>query len=82
MNITHVLLHNGELGKISKEQLAGDWDVWETSLHNPDFSKYATLCGAHGARVTSDDALDAALAEALAHDGPSCVEIIADAKLI
>ncbi|MGE3676020.1 MAG: thiamine pyrophosphate-dependent enzyme, partial [Polyangiaceae bacterium] len=82
MNITHVLLHNGELGKISKEQLAGDWDVWETALHNPDFSKYAELCGAKGIRVTEDAQLQAALAEALAHAGPSCVEIISDAKLI
>jgi pyruvate oxidase len=82
MNITHVLLHNGELGKISKEQLAGDWDVWQTSLHNPDFSKYAELCGALGIRVTSDDQLEAALERALAHDGPSLVEIISDAKLI
>ncbi|MEZ4373120.1 MAG: thiamine pyrophosphate-binding protein [Polyangiaceae bacterium] len=82
MNITHVLLHNGELGKISKEQLAGDWDVWETALHNPDFSKYAELCGAKGIRVTEDAQLEAALAEALAHAGPSCVEVISDAKLI
>ena len=38
MNITHVLLNNGQLGKISKEQRAGEWDVWQTTLHNPDFS--------------------------------------------
>ena len=42
MNITHVLLNNGQLGKISKEQRAGEWEVWQTSLHNPDFSAYAT----------------------------------------
>ena len=41
MNITHVLLNNGQLGKISKEQRAGEWDVWQTSLHNPDFAQYA-----------------------------------------
>jgi len=46
MNITHVLLNNGQLGKIAKEQRAGDWDVWQTSLHNPDFSRYAEICGA------------------------------------
>ncbi|MGI9645570.1 MAG: thiamine pyrophosphate-binding protein, partial [Ilumatobacteraceae bacterium] len=33
MNITHVLLNNGELGKISKEQRAANWEVWQTSLH-------------------------------------------------
>ncbi len=48
MKITHVLLNNGQLGKISKEQRAGDWDVWQTALHNPDFSKYAEICGALG----------------------------------
>ena len=32
MNITHFLLHNGQLGKISKEQRAGEWEVWQTSL--------------------------------------------------
>ena len=45
MDITHVLLHNGELGKISKEQRDGEWKVWQTSLHNPSFADYATLCG-------------------------------------
>ena len=53
MNITHVLLHNDELGKISKEQRAGGWDVWQTSLTNPSFAAYAELCGAHGRRVTA-----------------------------
>jgi thiamine pyrophosphate-dependent acetolactate synthase large subunit-like protein/nitrite reductase/ring-hydroxylating ferredoxin subunit len=48
MNITHVLLNNGQLGKISKEQRAGDWDVWQTQLHNPDFSRYAEISGALG----------------------------------
>jgi pyruvate oxidase len=46
MDVTHILLHNGELGKISKEQRAGEWDVWETGLHNPNFAEYAELCGA------------------------------------
>ncbi len=41
LDITHVLLNNGQLGKISKEQRAGEWDVWQTSLHNPDFAAYA-----------------------------------------
>ena len=82
MNITHVLLNNCELGKISKEQRAGEWDVWKTSLHNPDFSKYAELCGALGIRVTRGDELDAALERALAHDGPSMVEIVTDPELI
>ena len=82
MNITHILLNNQQLGKISKEQRAGEWDVWQTSLHNPDFAKYAENCGGLGIRVTQQEDLDEAMATALAHQGPSLVEIIADPELI
>lgn len=82
MNVTHVVLNNGELGKISKEQRAGNWDVWETSLRNPSFAAYAELCGARGIRVTETSALETALQDAFAHEGPALVEIITDAELI
>ena len=82
MNITHILLHNGELGKISKEQRAGEWEVWETSLHNPSFAAFARLCGGLGKKVTDSGELEAVIAEALAHDGPSLVEIMTDAELV
>lgn len=82
MNITHVLLNNGQLGKITKEQRAGEWEVWQTSLHNPSFAGFARGCGGHGIRVTDISKLDEAFAEALAHDGPSLVEIMSDAELV
>ncbi|MDJ0707127.1 MAG: thiamine pyrophosphate-binding protein [Leptolyngbyaceae cyanobacterium MO_188.B28] len=82
MNITHILLNNDQLGKISKEQRAGEWDVWQTSLHNPDFSKYAEICGGFGVRVTQKAELDTAISEALAYNGPAIVEVIADPELI
>lgn len=82
MDVTHILLHNGELGKISKEQRSGDWPVWETQLHNPDFSKYAELCGASGVRVTDSSQLSAAMASAIEHKGPALVEIMTDAELV
>ena len=69
-------------GKISKEQRAGEWEVWETDLQNPSFAAYARLCGGHGVRVTELSELDAAMAEALAHDGPSLIEIMTDAELV
>ena len=56
--------------------------MWQTSLHNPSFAEYAELCGALGVRVTEAGDLDEALGRALSHDGPSLVEIIADAQLI
>ena len=82
MNITHVLLNNGELGKISKEQRAGEWQVWQTSLHNPDFAAFAELCGARGFRVATADQLADALDAALRYEGPALVEIVADALLV
>lgn len=82
MNITHILLHNGQLGKISKEQRSGEWPVWETDLVNPSFAAFARLCGGHGVKVTQASELEAAIAEALATDGPSLVEIMTDAELV
>ncbi|MEM1261770.1 MAG: thiamine pyrophosphate-dependent enzyme [Pseudomonadota bacterium] len=82
MKIVHVLLNNSELGKISKEQMAGEWRVWQTSLHNPSFAEYAELCGGKGLRVRERGQLDAALAEAIACDGPAIVEVMTDVTLI
>jgi pyruvate oxidase len=82
MDITHILLNNSELGKISKEQRAGEWPVWETNLHNPGFAEFAKLCGGQGFRVTKAQQIESALRDALAYDGPALVEIITDAELI
>ncbi len=82
MDITHVLLNNAQLGKISKEQRAGEWPVWQTGLHNPSFAAYAKLCGGKGIKVTKVEQLESAFVEALTHPGPALVEIITDADLI
>jgi len=82
MDITHVLLNNSELGKISKEQRSAELDVWQTALVNPDFAAFAELTGALGIRVTRADELDEALTRALANDGPSLVDVVTDGSLI
>lgn len=82
MNITHVLLNNTELGKISKEQRDGKFDVWQTELHNPDFAEFAKLCGGHGRRVENAENLAPAIEEALAYDGPALVEVMTDPMLV
>ena len=82
MDITHVVLNNAELGKISKEQRSAELDVWQTSLHNPSFAEFATLAGALGLHVSGLDELDDALARAIAHEGPALVEIVSDVALI
>lgn len=78
MKITHILLNNGELGKISQEQRGSEYEVWQTSLTNPDFAGYARDCGGYGRRVTDPDELTAAITEALEHPGPAMVEILTD----
>ncbi len=82
MNITHILLNNSELGKISKEQRSGDWDVWQTSLTNPNFAEYAENCGGKGIRVTDKDQLESAIKEALKYAGPVLIDIVSDVELI
>ncbi|MEL7028660.1 MAG: thiamine pyrophosphate-dependent enzyme, partial [Pseudomonadota bacterium] len=82
MNITHVLLNNAQLGKITKEQRAGEWPVWQTSLHNPNFAEYAELCGGYGIRIERKEDLDEALADAIAREGPALVEVLTDAELV
>jgi thiamine pyrophosphate-dependent acetolactate synthase large subunit-like protein len=82
MDITLVLLVNDELGKISKEQRGGEFDVWQTKLHNPDFAEFAELCGGRGFRARDTAGLDDAIAAALAHQGPSLVHIDTDSLLV
>ncbi|SEL71272.1 Acetolactate synthase large subunit [Aquimarina amphilecti] len=82
MNIKHVLLNNSELGKISKEQKAAEVDVWQTSLHNVSFAKYAENCGALGIKVTKKEDLLPALEKLRDHNGPALLEIITDVNLI
>jgi len=82
MDITCVVLSNGELAKISKEQRAARYEVWQTSLTNPDFGAFARSCGAVGLRVENEGDLAAAVTEALAHPGPALLEIVTDPALM
>jgi thiamine pyrophosphate-dependent acetolactate synthase large subunit-like protein/nitrite reductase/ring-hydroxylating ferredoxin subunit len=78
MPICHILLNNEELGKISKEQRAGQFHVWQTTLHNPNFAEYAKLCGGQGFRATTPDEVAPAIEAGLTCGGPAIVEILTD----
>jgi thiamine pyrophosphate-dependent acetolactate synthase large subunit-like protein/nitrite reductase/ring-hydroxylating ferredoxin subunit len=80
--VRHVLLDNGVLGKISKEQRAAEYDVWQASLTNPDFAAFASLCGATGIAVDNADDLDDAFTRLFAVEGPATVSIRCDPELI
>ncbi|HEY3003423.1 MAG TPA: thiamine pyrophosphate-dependent enzyme, partial [Kribbellaceae bacterium] len=82
IGVKHLLLDNHSLGKIGKEQLAANYPVWHTSLHNPDWAAYAELCGATGIRVDRRDQLDDAMAALFAADGPALLCVEQDAELL
>ena len=80
--VKHVLLDNHGLGKISKEQVAGDFPVWQTSLVNPDWAAFARLCGATGLTARTRAELDQAMADLFAATGPALLHVEQDAELI
>ena len=80
--IKHVLLDNHSLGKIGKEQLAADFPVWHTSLHNPDWAAYAQLCGATGIKADRPGQLDSAMTELFAAPGPAMLHVEQDPELL
>ena len=82
MPVKLIILNNNELGKISKEQRAGEFDVWQTSLSNPNFAEFALSCKAWGKRVTKSEDLEDAMVELYAQSGPGVLEIITDVNLI
>ena len=82
MNVTVIVLNNSELGKISKEQRAGEFTVWETKLTNPSFAEFARSCGALGFKVEKEEELSTAFDAAISHKGPALIEVITDVKLI
>lgn len=82
MNIKVILLNNSELGKITKEQLAGGFEKFSTDLGNPDFAAFAASCGAKGIRVTDYKELGNKMKEVLEYKGTALLEIIADVALI
>ena len=82
MGVKVIVLNNNELGKISKEQRAAEYDVWQTALSNPDFAEYAKSCGAWGRRVNTSSELDAAMAALFKEKGPGLLEITTDVNLI
>jgi len=82
MPVKVIVLNNNELAKISKEQRAGQFEVWQTSLVNPDFAKYATSCGALGLAINSCSELDDAMKQLFSHKGPALLEIKTDPLLV
>lgn len=82
MPVKLIIINNHELGKISKEQRAGEFDVWKTSLSNPNFAEFAKSCGAWGKRVEKQEDLEVGMKALYAQPNAAVLEIITDVNLI
>ena len=71
-----VVFDNGRLGMVKLEQEQGGLPEFGTELANPDLAAVARACGLHGVRVEDPAALDDAVRDALAHDGPVLLDVV------
>ena len=71
-----VVLNNGTLGFVEMEQKANGFLDTGCELQNPNFASMAEAVGIKGIRVEKPQDLEAALAEALSHDGPALVDVV------
>ena len=70
-----VIFNNGQLGFVALEMKVQGYPPFVTDLDNPDFAAMAEAIGIRGITVRTPDKLAAAVAEALAHDGPVLLDM-------
>jgi pyruvate dehydrogenase (quinone) len=75
LHVKVVIVDNGELGFVALEQKAGGFLDVNVKYDNPDFAEIAKASGIFGIAVTEADALEDALRQAFAHDGPAVVAV-------
>ena len=71
-----VVFNNGALSFIELEQRASGFLSTGTELKNPNFAAMAEAMGIRGIRVERPGEVEAAIADALAHDGPVLVDAV------
>ena len=70
-----VVFNNGVLGFVAMEMKAAGYLDENTNLDNPDFAAMAEAIGIRGIRVEDPSALEGAVQEMLAHDGPVILDV-------
>ncbi len=71
-----VVFNNGALGFIELEQKSTGFLATGTELQNPNFAAMAEAVGVRGIRIEDPGDVEAAIAAALAHDGPVLVDAV------
>ena len=70
-----IVFNNRALGMVELEMQVAGLPDWQTTMVNPDFAAVAEACGIRGVSVKQPDRVEAAVKEALAHDGPLLLEV-------
>lgn len=76
--LTVVLFNNSTLGMVKLEQLVDGLPDFGVDVPATDYSQVAAAMGFQSRRVVKAKEVEPALREALAHQGPSLVEVITD----
>lgn len=76
--ITVVVFNNGSLGMIRLEMMVSGYPYFGTEHGAADYGAIAAACGLHATTVTDPADVRSALREALAHHGPSLVDVRTD----
>lgn len=76
--LTVVLFNNSTLGMVKLEQLVDGLPDFGVDVPDTDYSQVAAAMGFQSRRVIKAKEVEPALREALAHQGPSLVEVITD----
>jgi pyruvate dehydrogenase (quinone) len=71
-----VVFNNGALGFIELEQKSTGFLPFGTDFNNPNFAAMAEAVGVRGIRIEDPGEVEAAIAAALAHDGPVLVDAV------
>ena len=75
-----VILNNHQLGMIQVEQMMEHYPNYATDLLNPDFARYAEVCGGLGIHVSRPEELRPALLTAMSAERPVIIDVETDPK--
>jgi pyruvate oxidase len=75
-----IVLNNKQLGMIQVEQKMEGYQNFGTDLLNPDFARYAEICGGIGLNVSQPEELEKTVLQALKLQKPVLIDVATDAK--
>ncbi|GIG28469.1 pyruvate dehydrogenase [Cellulomonas marina] len=82
LDVTVVLFDNATLGMVRLEMLVDGFPSYGTDSVAVDYAAVARAVGLHAVRVEHPGDVRAALREAIAHEGPSLVDLVTDPRAL